>query len=398
MAHIQDGHEAWNRVRLAAWDGAFVPILGPDLATDPRFTQAPLEALEKYGQDDGHRASQQNRELGKVLLRQRRLMERLRSVQPDISPTAFWRKLAERRAEEDAPKIETLIRYIQNLSWPGVARAARERDEELPGGTKKPLYDDFLCDVTLLALSLKQAWNGSLENDAVALSAVGPETLLQDAKELTIKKVPFVLVACLEHCRQLLLESQSKRWKEPHGLQLEWVYCKLLLLGSHIFGGPETVPLWQDGPRGITDRDPQEFIDEHAEMIDSLKKGERETGWAMEAQGGPRAKKEEHGFKHGLRLTHVLWVENLVRHVLLAGSRAYRTSGQLAFLLSLDDAVHDIPNMMSGDPFEVGLLHPAEEARFSSGGPEIGEAAGGPDFGGVCAGSEGGRLGVWEHG
>ena len=35
---------------------------------------------------------------------------------------------------------------------------------------------------------------------------------------------------------------------------------------------------------------------------------------------------------------------------------------------------------------------------FSSGGPEIGEAAGGPDFGGVCAGSEGGRLGVWEHG
>lgn len=347
MGDITSADRAWEDVKKAAREGVFVPVLGPELAADPTFTQAPHAVLDNYLQNEEERASQQSRELLAISTHQDRLIARINSVSPKVSPVAYWPLLRPKAAGKlDRDK---LTNYLEQLHWPGVG--AHEGDADVWGALtpQSLLYEDFLCDVALLALALKRAWTGSLMNDSRPLSAMGPDTVVEDASRIEDEKIQHVFAACLEACGRLWEASQSSKWEEPCGLRLEWVYSKLLLLGSQVFGKDPRL-LWDKGP-AWAEASPRDFIKRHRQM---LSRGQLTTGWAVGMSGTP-VPSQIHRFELGPRLTHAVWAESLVRHVLLAGTRAYRTSEQLAFLLSLNDKAIDLPDM-SVDPFEVALL------------------------------------------
>ena len=354
---ITSPQKAWELVQDAAAEGVFVPVIGFEMAANPDYGKAAPSVAESYGQDPDYPMSVQDTELSRVWSHQCRLAGRVLAEQPGASSESYWPTLPVDEADPGVLVRSSLASFIKSMNWPGRGGMFCDADESAEQSPDEMSYDDLVIDVALLALAMKRAWSTWLTSDSEPLSSVSsnspiPYHLLQD------QNVHYVLAACLEHCSSLLAASRSKRWVEPHDLQLRSIYTKLLLLGSQVLGGQPDA-MWSVAPTGV-DIESSEFVGRHGEAIRSY--GAGPTGWKWSGSGLPLPRSISHGSEYGLRLPHVLWTESLVRHLFLSGTRAYRTASQIAFLLALDDDGGDIPNM-SGDPFEVGLLHKTQTGQ-----------------------------------
>lgn len=369
MGNVSSPHEAWELVQKAAADGVFVPVIGLEMSANPDYGKASPRVADAYGQDPDGPMSSQDTELAGVWSHQCRLAAQVSAEEPSGSAKAYWPllpafpdaalPLATSAGMPHKPEVGriALAAFIKSMSWPGRGGMYCNAEEAAEQTAEDVVYEDLIADAALLAMTMKRAWSTWLADDSEPFSSVNSDSPI--GKDYPQDEgVHYVLCACLEHCWDLLAASRSKRWTEPHDLLLRSIYSKLLLLGSQVLGGEPNL-IWKVAPDGFG-IEPSDFIGRHGETIRSY--GADATGWRWSGSGLPQSRSISHGVDYGLRLPHVLWTESLVRHLFLAGTRAYRTASQIAFLLALDDEGGELPNM-SGDPFEVGLLHEANTGR-----------------------------------
>jgi len=297
--------------------GVLVPILGFGVSTSPTWADAPLERDELvrfFGQQGGR--SMQAAELHKI----------------DLQTHLVSEALADKIKEQE---FGSLASYLKNLRNPRRGCVPLEMLSQGITGLQK--------DVTFLGYVLTVVWAEGLK--------INPRPLGLDfadkpagAKHATEKGLDVALRNCLNDCMQLW---NSSAWKEAEApqLRLEWIYEKLLLLAARIYA-----TLREDFWQVASDPD---FAGKHRDFIEYH---ESRCGWTWPLGEAMPLVAPCHHTDPGLHLSYVLWVEALRRHCLRAGTRAYRTRQEVAFLLALDNKIEDLPNV-TADPFESGLVN-----------------------------------------
>jgi len=312
--------------RAVSTKGSFVPILGFEVSTSPVWADAPPELAEQYGMGSGR--SLQAAELQKKGLLTCMVSESLLSD-------------PESRGSDDM--VEGLASYLKKFG-------GDKRKCELPQG-HIPELADLQRDVTWLGYALTIVWARSLAGSPRPLGLDFADEPA-DSAYYGAYNLDDALRSCLDDCLHLW---SLELWPaaEPEALKLEWVYEKLLLLAARIFA-PQAVDFWQDQAR-------DGFADDHRDFIEAHRRG---CGWQWPTGAAVPQFVAAQALEPGVRLSHVLWVEVLRHHCLLAGTRAYRTSEEVAFFLSLDDRLVDLPNV-TADPFETGLVYRERISRGS---------------------------------
>jgi hypothetical protein len=307
MSSFDEASDALDWIRKAVERTEFVPILGFQLSCLQQYNDVPPTATEIFG------SSTQNRELAKQV-------GRIRAMSQLLS------KKRDRRDVSD---------YLEEFK-PNVTEASSELvdDPELTG---------LLTGVAALAFELTRRWTQDIaERPSPLGGAVYVRTVrAHPTSESDPDEATLYIKRCLNCCARLWEKRNRLNGTEPNSLHVEWVYEKLLLLASKVF---EPSKLWQTGDPDASSVD---FKDRHRAFIRGR---QPRTNWSDSFF--PRSQKKP----VGVRLSHLLWLQRLLRHLLLCDTRAYRTRDELAFLLSLDDSGHELPDG-SADPFEMGLLY-----------------------------------------
>lgn len=338
-------------MKRAAADGVLVPVLGLEISALTDYGNAPKGTIaQEYGQDPGQPRCSQAKELHEVARRSCEMTQHLKVVPLDAQLVQHYRG---EWKYEDPPRRKEMVEYLGQIVCAEIGDVQCAMGEHIDENERR--FMDLKIDLVALALGLSRSWTQWLAAQSSPLSTIKSD----DAAPDSVADENFVtiyLARSVDHAAALHQRQQQGLWAEPRDLHLEWVYEKLLLLASQIFSSRPQA-FWLDSvtqsgdPEGASG-----FAGRHSEFVaDHVG-----TNWRMKGQGGvPEVRKGGSAGNPGVRVSHVLWAESLIMHVLLSGTSAYRTIEQIAFLLSLDDNVADLPNL-SADPFEVGLLYPQD--------------------------------------
>ncbi len=313
MPNITKAQQAWERICQAGEAGRFVPILGFELSSLREYQRvASARSAQKLGNE-----SPQLDELG-------RQTERIALTTGHL------------RARDD----ERTANYLGAFDPKENRRPGSEPDL----GTD-PAYVGLIANLACLASELIQNWARAL---ALCPAPLGPE--FHEAPQPLDKQGlhAYSHMKRSLNCCAVLIERTEGR--EPNSLQLGWVYEKLLLLASEIFS-PKM--LWE-GPDVCLDAErccgmapSHDFRERHLQLIRRFPS----CNWTEDFQV---ISLREGGI--GLRRSHLVWLQGLIRHLLLAGTRAFRTREELTFLLLLNNEIGRLPDV-AADPFEMGLLY-----------------------------------------
>jgi hypothetical protein len=316
---VPDLQAALKLIEDSSRAGTFVPVLGFEISCLQAYNTTPRNARQAFG-----------------------------------SMSTQLRELARQRA-----RIQSAIRLLGENS-----QEARYLNQFTPasGDVAGPEDSDdgqmihLTKNLAALACELTRIWSWWHQYNPSPLGSAVPE----EPVDPSIVNVPDAVVAMrrsLDCCAQLF-NRREMNGREPNSLHIEWVYEKLLSLASQIF---DRGKLWSESDfsddDGLTAQDGNDFAatgfrERHGRFIAGR---EQETNWSEHRSGGPFEPLSASN-SVGIRLSHLIWLQGLLRHVLLCGTRAYRTRTELAFLLSLDDKILQLPDI-AADPFEIGLLY-----------------------------------------
>ncbi len=336
QGRISTVKEAWDAIDAAGKVGTFVPVLAFELACLPQYNLTRGVSSGDHGLE-----SRQLQQLALQVERCARAVGILRGT--GESPQSQIEMCATRYLENLTSNL--------NLDKPPAPAEAPSRAQDGTDMLRTPVFDNLVTNLARLATALTSAWARHLATIPIPVR-FGRDELVVPASLLSSSKPPITchLRQSLNCCAVLydVVERQGERREEPNSLKMKWVYEKLLLFASEVFG-QEAV--WQEGDAcdqnnlccGVVWRDT--FRERHSKFI--RVQGER-TGWNYELR---RVGRED----VGVRVSHLQWLQGLLKHLLLAGTRAYRTRSELAFLLLLDDEARRLPDAAT-DPFEMGLL------------------------------------------
>jgi len=349
MPDITVAKQAWTAVKDAAGAGEFVPVLGLEISCLPAYGDAPVSVAAFYGQEAESPVCAQTKELEEVARRKCEIIGYLRAaVESEVALTNLQKRFNGRWITDVDEKLARRLQDYLTAS----SSALDSNECALGEGLDDPdlRFIDLKIDLVNLALSLTQAWTTWLSEEASPISRIQGDTPAQ-VRFADNEDVNLYLAACVDHCAVLLGKANKNEWEPPANLHIEWIYQKLLLLASQVFGSAPDL-FWVQGGKWSPARIAAgNFVGRHAGFIRRFPVA---TNWALdEGDESPHAISQP---KAGVRLSHALWVDRLLSHVLFAGTHAHRTSGQLAFLMSMHEKITELPNL-TADPFEVGLLY-----------------------------------------
>lgn len=340
-------------IRSAGDGGYFVPVLGFELSCLPQYNKIPRAAERTFGQ--------QSVQLDE-LARERARIQEVSEYLPD---------------SDSGNRVRNYLRHF--------ARLAADPVDELPSDDLHLIR--LRRNVAALACALTRIWSVWNSNSPTPLGSASSERIVplsavfdDEAEAVTAMK------RSLDCCAQLYAKVKAGA-AEATSLHTEWIYEKLLFLASQVF---DPVKLWDE--EGFPESDntctehccrpmrTSNFRDRHRRFVS---RREQATNWYEPGGYGPFLPSRPPE-RLGLRQSHLFWLQGLIRHLLLCGTRAYRTREELAFLLSLDDRIAQLPDI-GADPFEVGLLYGhlqtdrdmatlTEALRYSEGSDAAGDA------------------------
>lgn len=313
---IIDVESAWDVIAEAARGGSFVPILGSELSCSPEYNDIPSDevSLSSFGA-----ISPQLEQLALQRLRIDRSMTVLRAAE---NPVRTY-------LEQFEPRV---------LGEQSTVDAGHEL---LATGQ----YETLLANVARLAVHLTVVWAEHLQ---ASPAPIGPTRSEVVAPISSMAPEPAILLhKCLNCCSVLCARFKKD---QPNSLKLDQVYSKLLILAFELYRddfwrmpNPCVSPCKFCEPAHVGN-----FRDSHRKFVGKHKN----LSWLENLTVRTTAPTA----RAGVRLSHLFWLEGLMRHLLLAGTRAFRTRNELAFLLLLDDNISQLPDL-SGDPFEMSLLY-----------------------------------------
>lgn len=332
-ANISDIEQAWKEIELAGNTATFVPVLGFELSCLPEYNRVPEKAQKKLG-----KLSPQLQELARQNIRIHAICGHLSGG--DRLPMDYLKQFEPREKPKVAPEAQ---------------------DELVASKT----FLMLLGNLARLATALMACWGrwisekprpiGSTYQDTVAKFEENEEEEGEEGEGGNCHAVTHMR-RCLNCCSELKRQIDENKFKEvPNALEINWVYKKLLWFASEVF---EPDKLWEAsnpcyyennccGEKGTTG-----FREKHAQFVFEYSE---DTNW------GEDFKVLNRPCSTGVHFSNLLWLQSLIRHLLLSGTRAFRTREELAFLLSLNDEIKQLPDA-AADPFEIGLLFPPPTA------------------------------------
>jgi hypothetical protein len=315
--------QTWTKIMAAAKSGDFIPVLGFDVAASIDYADAVPMGDFNDDDDPEQGPSVQFVEEARIEAQLRAIGEILQALPEDDS---HWEEAA-------GPYLNPLTDQ-----WAHGCSTGRT-DSEPPCG---PLLNLQVALVSTAA-RMTQVWATALRDSP---TSAGTTWLSRSVPTAEAVDTFDSLRVCLDKAHELTLLKPA-----PGSLRnrdVNYIYVKLLRLTKDVVDDRKV--FWKKD-------DADNFADRHKTWMRTTGR-QVDCGWSLDSDiPTPRRTTDS-----GIRLAHLIWLENLLRFTLLSQTRAHRTRSDIAFALSLNDPGIDIPKMPA-DPFEIGLLYERHEAR-----------------------------------
>lgn len=322
---------AWGHILDAAQEGRFVPVLGFDVAASTDYADARPYDLESC------------------------------ATGPSAQSTAEDLVRAQLEAIEDALKRDEdhgtmALKYVRKLrsQW----KTSKQRDgcaePDRQAAANSMELVDLQAALVTMAAELTRQWADLLGREPRPLGTTWSDFTA------SYDETQGFFYDCFRSClnSSLTLYRARALTGSLRAIDLKWIYVKLLILTSHVLGDSKS--FWRP-------EDDDDFAERHMRLIDDL--GE-DCGWDISRIDipvySPSPATAAHSDEIGIRLSHLVWLEDLLRFTLFSQTRAYRARADIAFALSLRDGETGIPRMHD-DPFEIGLLYRRAQLTESEG-------------------------------
>ncbi|MGV8080947.1 MAG: hypothetical protein AB2L22_12935 [Syntrophales bacterium] len=328
---INSAKEAVKIITEAGNKGKFLPVLGFELSCNPFYNDIPDSCTNnEICKVLGEKPVQIN-ELDRTIKRIRKLKENIEQKTTNRVGIAY------------VEAIENI--FYGCLENPDFTMQSDHNNQDIA----EVILESLLTHVTELAYLITMRWCERISCDPSPLGPGfnSPHCALGDYPEAD------KAIGCCLNCCALLWDLEQRGKHKINSLYIERIYTKLLRFASEIFTpellwGPQVHPC-SDGCCNSPD--------EYCKIIRNRTMKQIHRNFLINHPDGTNWDTNYYPYNNatGIRFSHILWLEKLIRHLLLAGTRVYRSQEQLAFLLSLDDDVNILPDETS-DPFEMGLL------------------------------------------
>lgn len=339
--------ETWERIKEAAKGGNFIPVIGFDVAASTAYADAGPH--EGWNDDDGELFEEEpDEEPSFQLLEEQRMEAQLRAIRARL---------------ESLPPEESYWDYAQPYLESFAAQWTRDAELGKPAAssaieatTPKACSSAGCAQLLSLQVALTSAaavmtreWAAALKASPTPAGTTWLDPIV--TRDEATDDLPDSLRRCLDNALELIQVKPA-----PGALQfrdLNYIYVKLLRLVRDVLGSSKA--FWRKD-------DDDAFAERHRSWMRT--KGRRvDCGWRPEGSiPVPQYSGDMSESMTGIRLSHLLWLENLLRFTVLSQTRAYRTLADIAFALSLDDPGIGIPRMPA-DPLEIGLLYERRETE-----------------------------------
>lgn len=321
LGNVYSDETSWKNIEKAASSAKFVPVIGLDFSCSPEYSKIPPDVKKKF---DCH--SSQRAELARQHVHIDAILERF----------------------SDSASDNLCKAYLKSF------RPISVTQQECIDSESKTYYDahpEFImlqANLIRLATSLVLDWSKEFSLNPWPIGPIFKERPVELSSDFhsSYKNMRRTL-----NCCSVLWESSTKDDSFfLNSLRIEWIYAKLLMFSSEVF---DANTLWnQPDPcheekKCCIAESGRSFKERHIRYLGDWRD---RTNWTVDFK--PRHRRDD----IGVTFSHILWLQSLIRHLLLSGTRAYRTAEELSFLLSLDDmAGVELPDA-SVDPFEIALL------------------------------------------
>ena len=297
--HGQAG--VWRDLSTAVYAGCLVPVIGPEISVRNLFgSQVQLEERKRFVDM-----------LHSDLLRH---LDGQLGGRGDLTP---------------AGDIDFDVLYLRLARGFLLSMASDEYEPTNGSGAvvgSSEQLKGFQLAIARLAVGCTRVWSlrarqepkGVLE-ETMESRAVVSESHVVDPRELEAfwRSLEDAVIAAHD-----LAEDAT----QPDELRGEFVYLRVLRLAWELTG-PDSA-FWANAER-------------RARLVECMYGAHTDgraghdysnLGWALSETG---AESDEPGEDPGVRLSHVRWLSNLLRHTLVSNTRAYRTPSETAFALTL---------------------------------------------------------------
>lgn len=332
---IDNVNEAYKVIVSSGNNGTFLPVLGFQLSCNTAYNFIPEECKPKFSCKLLGEQSVQISEFEKPY-------KRIRAVELNLKNTYL-------KENEDTYLGKAYIEQFLNLVRLGEHTNTISKEETCQFEDIDWLLIALLTHITELGFLITKSWSEAIGSHPVPL---GP-SFKSPRPGIGGSSAPYTSIQRSLNCCAILLELDKTKKKKINSLYIERIYSKLLRFASEICDQDK---LWGKNPCNscqisvknlcTASMKNRSLKDIHSKFIINHPD---QTNWTKEFSPKSTTK------RLGVRLSHILWLEKLISHILMAGTRAYRTHEELAFLLSLDDDVNILPDETS-DPFEMGLI------------------------------------------